>query len=259
WDDEARQLFFQTYGDLSYLLDIKLDKHLFRAMVQFWNPAYSCFTFREVDVVLTLAEYTTLLRCPRIQGNKAYVRLASPPIFVRKLVMITWMSEQWAVARVQKKGDSKCIPWAILRDLILTHPDVKKKVNVLALSIYGLVIFPKAIRHIDEAVANLFNRIGKQNTPKLKKVPCRVFFEGYSLLKEAATTPRRDDIIEERWMNILQNLREEEVLWKAPWMTPNEVLYRYGSFDWVPLLGIWRVVGYVPLLVLRQYKAGQFR
>ncbi|KAL1173981.1 hypothetical protein V6Z11_A05G449100 [Gossypium hirsutum] len=251
WDGEARQLFFQTYGDLSYLLDIKVDKHLFRAMVQFWNPTYSCFTFGEVDVVPTLEEYTTLLRCLRIQGNKAYVRPASLPIFMRKLVMITWMSEQWAVARVQQKGDSKCIPWAILRDLILTHPDVMKKVNVLALSNYGLVIFPKAIGHIDEAVADLFDCIVWFHSHfwKLEKVPCR----------EAATTPRRDDITEERWMDILQNLREEEVLWKAPWMTPNEVLYRCGSFDWVPLPGIWGVVGYTPLLVLKQYKAGQFR
>ncbi|MBA0881476.1 hypothetical protein Goshw_025497 [Gossypium schwendimanii] len=24
---------------------MKVDKYLFRALVQFWNPAYSCFTF----------------------------------------------------------------------------------------------------------------------------------------------------------------------------------------------------------------------
>ena len=40
-----------------------------------------------------------------------------------------------------------------------------KKVNVFTLSIYGLVIFPKAIGHIDEAVTDLFDRVGKQNTP----------------------------------------------------------------------------------------------
>ncbi|MBA0670503.1 hypothetical protein Goklo_000095 [Gossypium klotzschianum] len=33
------------YGDLPYLLNIKANKHLFRALAQFWNPAYSCFTF----------------------------------------------------------------------------------------------------------------------------------------------------------------------------------------------------------------------
>ena len=73
-----------------------MDKYLFRAMVQFWNPAYSCFTYGEVDLVPTLEEYTTLLRCPRIQRNKAYVRAANLPTFVKKLMMITGVSEQWA-------------------------------------------------------------------------------------------------------------------------------------------------------------------
>ncbi|XP_016747490.1 uncharacterized protein [Gossypium hirsutum] len=224
WDDEAKQLFNHNYGDLPYLLDIKVDKHLFRAIVQFWNPAYSCFTFGEVDLVPTLEEYTTLLRCPKIQG---------------------------------------------LRDLILAHPDVKKRVDLLALSMYGLMIFPKAMGHIDEAVVDLFDRISKQNTPmpailaethfwRVDKVPCRVFFKDYSPLKEAAATPRRDGITEERWIEILQNFQEEDVMWKVPWVTPSEILYRCGNFDWVPLPGIWEVVGYAPLLVLRQYKTEQF-
>ncbi|KAG8482454.1 hypothetical protein CXB51_024460 [Gossypium anomalum] len=128
WDGEAKQLFYQNYGDLPYLLNVKVDRHLFRAMVQFWNPTYSCFTFGDVDLVPTLEEYTTLLRCPRIQGHKAYVRPANLPTFTKK-------------------------------DLISTHPDVKKRVDVLALSIYGMVIFPKALGHIDEAVADLFDRL----------------------------------------------------------------------------------------------------
>ena len=80
-----------------------MDKHLFQAMVQFWNPTYSCFTFGEVDLVPTLEEYTTLLCCPRVQGHKAYVRPTSLPTFAKKLVMITGMSEQWAVARIQQR------------------------------------------------------------------------------------------------------------------------------------------------------------
>ncbi|MBA0785117.1 hypothetical protein Gotri_026826 [Gossypium trilobum] len=41
-------------------------------------------------------------------------------------------------------------------------------------------------------------------------------------------------------------------------MVLDEILYRCGNFDWVPLLGIWRAVGYAPLLVLRQYRSRQF-
>ncbi|MFQ6669200.1 hypothetical protein Gotur_034547 [Gossypium turneri] len=51
-------------------------------------------------------------------------------------------------------------------------------------------------------------------------------------------TPMRDNILEEKWMAILQNLRKEDVKWRAPWLLPDEILYRCGDFDWVPLLGI---------------------
>ncbi|MBA0739661.1 hypothetical protein Gogos_012908 [Gossypium gossypioides] len=54
-----------------------------------------------------------------------------------------------------------------LKDLILAHLDTKKKVDVFALSIYGLVVFPKALGHMDEAATNLFDRLDKKVTPVL--------------------------------------------------------------------------------------------
>ncbi|MFQ6642217.1 hypothetical protein Gotur_018380 [Gossypium turneri] len=74
------------------------------------------------------------------------------------------MSEQWVTARIKQKGDSKCIPWKNLKDLILAHPDTKKKVDIFALSIYGLVVFPRALGHVDEAVTDLFDRLDKRVT-----------------------------------------------------------------------------------------------
>ncbi|XP_012448538.2 uncharacterized protein LOC105771674 [Gossypium raimondii] len=285
------------YGNLPYLLDIKADEHLFRAFAQYWNPAYSCFTFGRVDLVPTIEEYTALLRCPKIQVDKVYSRAVNVPTFVKKLINVTGMSEQWVTARIKQKGESKCIPWKILQELILAHPDARKKVDIFALSIYGLVIFPRALRHIDEATSNLFDRLDKRVTPvptilaetfrslnacrrtgkgkfigcvqlllawfhshfwKIDKVSYRVFSESYSPLKEIAATPRRDDILEEKWLVILQSLHEEDIEWRAPWLLSDEILYRCGNFDWVPLLGIWGAVGYAPLMVLRQYRSRQF-
>ncbi|MBA0736635.1 hypothetical protein Gogos_010166 [Gossypium gossypioides] len=74
------------------------------------------------------------------------------------------MSEQWVVAGIKQKGDGKCIPWNSLRDLILAHLDMKKRVDVFALSIYGLVVFPKALGHVDKAVSDLFDRLDKRVT-----------------------------------------------------------------------------------------------
>ncbi|MFQ6657959.1 hypothetical protein Gotur_027431 [Gossypium turneri] len=112
-----------------------------------------------------MEEYTVLLRCSKIQVDKAYSRAANVPIFLKKLMNITGMSEQWVTARIKQKGDSKCIPWKNLKDLILAHPDTRKKVEVFALSIYGLVVFPKALGHVDKAVTDLFDRLDKGVTP----------------------------------------------------------------------------------------------
>ncbi|MBA0789519.1 hypothetical protein Gotri_025371 [Gossypium trilobum] len=38
----------------------------------FWNPAYICFTFGKVDLVPTVEEYMALLRCSKIQVDRAY-------------------------------------------------------------------------------------------------------------------------------------------------------------------------------------------
>ena len=64
------------------------------------------------------------------------------PTFSKKLIGITGMIEQWVVAQIKQKGDRKCVHWRSLKDAILTHPDVRKRLDVFALSIYGLVVFP---------------------------------------------------------------------------------------------------------------------
>ncbi|MBA0671908.1 hypothetical protein Goklo_023944 [Gossypium klotzschianum] len=84
-----------------------VDKHLFRALAQFWNPAYSCFTFGGGDLVPTVEEYMTLLRCSKIQVDRVYSRAVNVPTFLKKLINITEM----------------------------TYPHMEKKVDVFALSV----------------------------------------------------------------------------------------------------------------------------
>ncbi|MBA0785924.1 hypothetical protein Gotri_025733 [Gossypium trilobum] len=78
---------------------------------------------------------------------------------------ITRMSEQWVTVRIKQKGESKCIPWKSLQELIWAHPDARKKVDVFALSIYGLVNFPRALGHVDKATSDLFDGLDKKVTP----------------------------------------------------------------------------------------------
>ncbi|MBA0575275.1 hypothetical protein Golob_024127, partial [Gossypium lobatum] len=70
-----------------------------------------------------------LLDVKRIQAEKANFRAVNIPTLLKRLMSITRMSEQW------------------------------KRVDVFALSIYRLVMFPKVLGHIDEAVSDLFDWI----------------------------------------------------------------------------------------------------
>ncbi|MFQ6653434.1 hypothetical protein Gotur_024844 [Gossypium turneri] len=128
------------------------------------NNLQDCFSFEKVDLVPTIEEYMALLQCSKSQVDRIYSRAANAP-FLRRLMNITGMSEQWVTARIKQKGDNKCISWRNLKDVVLVHPNKKKRVDVFALSIYGLVIFPRALGHIDEAVTDLFDRLDKGVTP----------------------------------------------------------------------------------------------
>ncbi|MBA0877580.1 hypothetical protein Goshw_017267 [Gossypium schwendimanii] len=138
----------------------------------------------------------------------------------------------------------------LMNILRMINPDTKKKVDVFALSIYGLMIFPRVLGYINVAVTDLFDRLDRRVTLvpviladtfrslsacrragegrfigcarlllvwfrshfwKVDKVFYQVFFENYSPLKELTATPRRDDITKERWMVILQSLKDEDV------------------------------------------------
>ncbi|XP_012480928.1 uncharacterized protein LOC105795819 [Gossypium raimondii] len=183
------------------------------------------------------------------------------------------MSEQWVTARIKQKGDSRCIPWKTLKDLILEHPDTRKKVDIFALSIYGLIVFPKTLGHVDEAVTDLFDRLDKRVTP----VPAILAetFRSLNVCRRAGEGRfigcaqlllawfhihfwKEDNVSYRVFSKSYSPLKEEDIEWRVPWLLPDEVLYRCGDFDWVHLLGIWGAVGYAPLLVLRQYRSRQF-
>ncbi|MBA0844622.1 hypothetical protein Goarm_022687, partial [Gossypium armourianum] len=100
--------------------------------------AEGCFTFGKVNLVPTIEEYMALLRCSKIQVDRAYSRAVNVLTFLKKLMNISGMSEQWAAARIKKKGDS---------------------------NIYDLVVFLKAFGYVDEAVTDLFDRLHKRVTP----------------------------------------------------------------------------------------------
>ncbi|MBA0772761.1 hypothetical protein Gotri_008091 [Gossypium trilobum] len=210
WDDKTKQLFYCNYGDLSYLLDVK------------------------VDLVPTVEEYTTLLCCPRIQADKAYFRAANVPNFLKKLMSIMEISHiDDAVSNLLNRLDKRVIP----------------VLAILAETFRSLSACRRAGERRFIGCAQLFLAWFYSHFWWVEKVSYLVFSENYFPLKEFVATPRGDDISKEKWMTILQSLQDEDVEWRAPWVIPDEIFYRCRDFDWVPLLEIWEAIGYTPIPV----------
>ncbi|MFQ6652087.1 hypothetical protein Gotur_024112 [Gossypium turneri] len=125
----------------------------------------------------------TLLRCSKIQADRVYSRAVNVPKFLKKLINITRMSEQWVAVRIKQKGDNK-------------------------------FVFPKALGHVDEAVTDLFDRLDKRVTPvptilaETFKSPneYRRAGEGRFIGCMQLLLAWRGKISNEKWMEILRNL-----------------------------------------------------
>ncbi|KAG8500104.1 hypothetical protein CXB51_003722 [Gossypium anomalum] len=135
WDSDTRGIFTERYGDIAHLITIRVDEQLIQAM------------------------YVALLRIDNVQFGKIYAKEPKPMTFKKKLVRLTDMTDAWAEKQIKKKNETICIPWSSLRELVLNHPDMLKRVNLFVLAIYGLVIFPKVLGHLEVAVVDFFERL----------------------------------------------------------------------------------------------------
>ncbi|MBA0550702.1 hypothetical protein Golob_021626, partial [Gossypium lobatum] len=117
--------FIEKYGDIAHLISINVDEQLIQAMVRFWDSAYQCFTFNQEDITPTIKEYFALLRFDNVQLNKRYVKEPKPMTFKKKL----------------------------------------KRIDLFALAIYKLIIFPKVLGHIEVVVVDFFEKLRQGINP----------------------------------------------------------------------------------------------
>ncbi|MBA0795779.1 hypothetical protein Gohar_006614 [Gossypium harknessii] len=73
-------------------------------------------------MTLTIEEYASLLCIDNVQLNKIYVKEPKLMTFMKKLMKLTGMT-----------------------DLVQNHPNILKRVDLFALAIYVLVVFPKVL------------------------------------------------------------------------------------------------------------------
>ncbi|KAE8701687.1 RNA-directed DNA polymerase (Reverse transcriptase), Ribonuclease H [Hibiscus syriacus] len=265
WDSNKKLQFYQTYGDIPYLLYVEVDDDLLRALIPFWNPGYNCFTLNKEDLVPTIEEYTTLLHIEGALENRIY--------------------------------SSEGIAWTNIKELIQSHPNDKVRFDLFALIMYGMVIFSKVLGYIEAPIIDLFDQLPKRVNPasailaetfrslnacrklgggrfsgcaqllyvwirshfwRTEKVSYRRFNTDYSPLKEFLEQEWPKEITKDMQINAFRNLQSDDIVWRTPWKIQREFFYKCGDYNWVMLLGLWGRIGYALLLVIRQYEGRQF-
>ncbi|XP_057956045.1 uncharacterized protein LOC131149529 [Malania oleifera] len=264
WTPQGRLTFSQTYKYIGFLLHVFVDSHMIEALVEFWNPSYCCFTLDGVDLAPTIEEYTSLLH------------LAKLPTPYRTVTEV----------KVQN-----------LRELMEKEGKEEAQLHLLALAIYGLLIFPKELGIIDHAtitfvaqvkeglnpvygiLAETFRSLNRCRIRRHARLTCYVpllyvwMMSHLSCIQgffRASFSTIRIPLAEfevARWeehagrterKDRLQNLVSKGIVWQAPWIDQPKVVYKCGNLPWVPLLGPLGGISYAPLMFRRQVGAIQF-
>uniref|UniRef100_A0A9I9EJF3 DUF7745 domain-containing protein n=1 Tax=Cucumis melo TaxID=3656 RepID=A0A9I9EJF3_CUCME len=114
------------------------------------------FTFNTFDLTLTIEEYQALISLPADRGNKSY-------IYDRKLTLQRSLSKFMGdihaseiKKQIKTKEGKNCIPINYLINLVRGCLSRKKGLSLIALCIYGTVIFPRIKRYVEEEVVKIF-------------------------------------------------------------------------------------------------------
>ncbi|KAI5433702.1 hypothetical protein KIW84_020825 [Lathyrus oleraceus] len=232
--------FIKKHGSLLNLVTTDFKEDMMRVLFQFFDPKHHCFTFPDYQLVPTLEEFSRLLEIP-ILDQIPFSGLEKIP-----------KSEEVAAALHMTKSDIetnwvtrsgvKCL---LAKFLINKAREFLKDVNVhafedvLALLIYGLVLFPNPDQFIDMNAIKIF--LTHNPVPTLLG----------DILHSLHTPLKNEQNL--KWSQRIMSLSHSDIRW-CPHLKENvSIIDRCGEFSNVPLLGVRGGITYNPGLALRQF------
>jgi len=285
--DEAA--FCGKYGRLLEIAKIEVLNPAIKALINFWDPDYRCFSFGNVDLCPTIEEYGMLMEFPK-HLHQVYFPLRNDKVIpeLSKLLKIPHLSRF-----LEKNGSG--LKWKFLEAELERKKEqyvsVLERDRLIALGIYGLVLFPslKGVISLEAAAAFVeyenthvnpttailaetlltldhFRKTGKGavrcctqllyiwmvSHVETKKPIFNNFWWFNQKPLKMVEEEEWGTLGDQGWMKKLQALPSSNFSWKAPWVKSVDVIVSCGQKCWVPLIGITGYVSYAPALVIRQ-------
>lgn len=281
--------FDSIYGNLRKLLSLKVQTEAIAALSRFYDSEIRCFLFKNFQLAPTLEEYRQILGFHR--AEVVPYRYQEEYYTDEKLAALLQIKVEDLKLQKQKKNQVIGFQQSYLEGLMGVHAKNKNWLvfkQILAMTIFGIVLFPQIERFIDVTIIGIFIASQSKKSPvdpipailadtytalthhcklKRKKISCSShLLYAWLLIHVYPNSIRAERLIDysntcevrvmsiQEWVRFLGSLDEHSIRWYLPscWEDRPEVVFRCGGFQNVPLMGTKGCINYNPSLVLRQ-------
>ncbi|XP_058746333.1 uncharacterized protein LOC131619228 [Vicia villosa] len=260
--------FTDDYGNILTLLETVVDTPALQTLMQFYDPEMRCFTFQDYQLAPTLEEYSIILNL-KVKDEVPFIDIPKEVNF--KLIAaalylsIKEVSDNW-----KSNGG---VSGFSLKFLVRKAKEEFEKKNwnaynsLLAVAIYGIVMFPNVPNFVDSAAVHIF--MGKNPIPTLLADTYYAVHSRYEKRGGAITCclqllfiwflsllPNKGPFVKTRdtlkWTHRIMSLTSYDIQWQKYRINVSEVIVGCGKFDNVPLVGTRGCINYNPVVSLRQ-------
>jgi hypothetical protein len=146
-------LFERRYGRIAQLMRLPIQATAIKALLNFWDPSYRCFTFGNIDMTPTMEEYERVLDFPN-NGRKIYLRRKFKDT-ASEVVNLLGL-EKISQCRVADGGFKRKVIEARMKKNAEEGKLGDERYKLMAFAIFGLVLFPSEIGVISLEATNVF-------------------------------------------------------------------------------------------------------
>ncbi|KAL5158951.1 hypothetical protein HKD37_15G043325 [Glycine soja] len=278
------QAFRKTYGKILELTIAEVSIEAIASLTQYYDQPLRCFTFGDFQLVPTIEEFEEILGCP-LGGRKPYLSSGCLPSLSR-IATVVKDSARGLDRIKQTRNGIAGLPQKYLEDKargMANQGDWVPFMDVLALLIFGVVLFPNvdglidlaaidaflAYHHSKESpvvavLADLFDTFDRRCEKSSARIICclpalcvwlvsHLFQQDTRhpcplLSHRSCTEKRRMD-----WDQLLAGIGGRTISWFPRWKEGKEgVLFSCGRYPNIPLVGTRGCINYNPTLAIRQ-------
>ncbi|XP_050919755.1 uncharacterized protein LOC127137325 [Lathyrus oleraceus] len=262
------------FGQILDLLSVDVQTPVIIVLAQIYDPPLRSFFFQDFQLTPTLEEFDRLLGF-FMKGKTPYNRIGQVPE-VEMLALALHIPISDALANWKKRENLFGFWRAYLEEeakrlFVIHHWDALA--NILALLIYGLVLFPTHEGFIDSASISIFWAVWKDkqslvplvladtfhtlHTRHQKKngmlICCLPLLYNWLISYVFKPNAHISEMSNWEWARTLVSLSSKDIIWYRHKLNVEEIIISCGSFPNVSLIGSKGYISYNPMLALRQF------